>query len=737
MKNSGWIIDAWNQEEEITIWIKSDQNENIFLTDIFHPRIHARCHDQKGKALLWKLIRENILSFPAASTQKELWTGKAIPVHSLLVLNQSRFRTILFQADRWKSSLEFYNTDILPVHGYFMEKDLFPLARIEFIPDETRIREIIRISKNTEIFSNNPPLTSLLLGFPSGRLLPPGNQNPLMIQLSRSEEINLSGSPLDIITGLNEILKQEDPDIIFTSEGDDFIMPFLFQTAEKHQTRLLLDRSPVHYTRSSVTRKKSFFSYGRVVYKTTPFPLFGRLHIDRGQSFFYSETDLEGIFEMSRLSRLTIQKLGRASPGSAMSAMEDETAIQTGTLIPRIKGKSSSIKPLRELLRTDQGGMSYRPPTGIFENVAELDFRSLYPNLMYGKNISGETVNCKCCANSGIKVPETSYHTCGRRRGIVPETIQMLLERRDILKNILASEKLSAAETEVIELKSSALKWCLVTSFGYTGYKNAKYGRREAHEAITAWGRFAIQTAKECAERRGYKLLHSLTDSLWLQGDIRQDAIDSLCEEISNETGVRIFHEMSYSWIVFTRSKKGDEHSVATRYFGRGDNGKMKIRGTFTRKKDTPLFIKQFQQSLFEQLSFCRTPFEIKQSMDSLNQIKTDILRLLQSEKIDPKELAVKKSLSRSTGEYQGNNPTSVVLKHLEKSGINYTAGQSVRYIACDVNSKNPENRYIPLNLFKEKFDFGFYKNLIEDAFLEVTDFFQASEECLFIGRKI
>ena len=47
---------------------------------------------------------------------------------------------------------------------------------------------------------------------------------------------------------------------------------------------------------------------------------------------------------------------------------------------------------------------------------------------------------------------------------------------------------------------ASAEKWLLVTCFGYLGYKNARFGRIEAHEAVTAYGREALLRAKEAAE---------------------------------------------------------------------------------------------------------------------------------------------------------------------------------------------------------------------------------------------
>jgi DNA polymerase II len=56
-----------------------------------------------------------------------------------------------------------------------------------------------------------------------------------------------------------------------------------------------------------------------------------------------------------------------------------------------------------------------------------------------------------------------------------------------------------------------------VTCFGYLGYKNARFGRIEAHEAVTAYGREALLRAKEAAEDMGFTVLHMYVDGLWVQ----------------------------------------------------------------------------------------------------------------------------------------------------------------------------------------------------------------------------
>ncbi len=97
-----------------------------------------------------------------------------------------------------------------------------------------------------------------------------------------------------------------------------------------------------------------------------------------------------------------------------------------------------------------------------------------------------------------------------------------------------------------------ALKWILVTSFGYLGYRNARFGRIEAHEAVTAFGREKLLQAKEIGERRGFRLIHAITDSLWISKDsLTEGEVLVLCEEITREAGIPMNLEGIYRWMVF------------------------------------------------------------------------------------------------------------------------------------------------------------------------------------------
>src|SRR2546427_12902392 len=86
-----------------------------------------------------------------------------------------------------------------------------------------------------------------------------------------------------------------------------------------------------------------------------------------------------------------------------------------------------------------------------------------------------------------------------------------------------------------------SLKWLLVCCFGYTGYKNARFGKIEAHEAINAVARETLLVAKETAENRGFDVLHALVDSLYVRktGAARAD-YEALAREIERLTRLPI-----------------------------------------------------------------------------------------------------------------------------------------------------------------------------------------------------
>jgi DNA polymerase elongation subunit (family B) len=100
---------------------------------------------------------------------------------------------------------------------------------------------------------------------------------------------------------------------------------------------------------------------------------------------------------------------------------------------------------------------------------------------MLKKNLSAEeTIKCICCPNSGLRVPELEYNICEKRIGIIPTSLKMVLDKRAKYKELNNDDNASSSKLAIYKTRQSSLKWILVTSFGYLGFNNAKFGRIDA-----------------------------------------------------------------------------------------------------------------------------------------------------------------------------------------------------------------------------------------------------------------
>ena len=168
---------------------------------------------------------------------------------------------------------------------------------------------------------------------------------------------------------------------------------------------------------------------------------------------------------------------------------------------------------------------------------------------------------------------------------------------------------------EIYKQRKAALKWILVTSFGYLGFNNAKFGRIDAHMAVCAFARKLLLNAIHIAEDEGFQILHGIVDSMWIHKDsATENDYDCLRQKIAKETGFSLSLDV-YNWIVFLPSKNNKIVPVPNRYFGVKQNGKIKIRGIEARRHDTPNFFKECQLEILNLFSSCKTISDVKRAI--------------------------------------------------------------------------------------------------------------------------
>ena len=154
------------------------------------------------------------------------------------------------------------------------------------------------------------------------------------------------------------------------------------------------------------------------------------------------------------------------------------------------------------------------------------------------------------------------------------------------------------AKGDVIDKQQNALKWLLVTCFGYTGYKNARFGRIEAHEAICAWARDILLKTIAIAEEEGWTVLHAIVDCVWIhREDVskqqKQLLARQFAERVTKEIGIPLEYEDLYHFIGFLPSRMHGAGSL-TKYWAYGAKG-LKVRGIESRQHSTCAWVSKLQ----------------------------------------------------------------------------------------------------------------------------------------------
>ena len=649
----GWILDLYpGKPGEMVVWLKREDGESVRFVDCWSPSIYLAANHLTDLEVPLKIVGDELAWTQVVRRRERVTDQDKTDVVEAKVKDAKHVQRVAGRIERLGpfGAFRIYNADVPTNQTYLYERDLFPLAHCEV--EQGRGGLDWKLDDDVESTDYPlPPLRTLNLDVVIDR------QGKLPKNTDRIKEVKLkdeqgtltigSGSEGDKVLELVRTVKKLDPDLLTTRDGDTFLLPYLVRRAQVSgvSEQFSLDRDG---TVLGLPTKKgtSFFSYGKIHYKPAAFRLQGRVHIDTSNSFSYSEAGFYGLFELSRICRMPLQTASRASIGKALSSLQFYQASKMGILVPWKPTLPERFKDRNELLVADRGGFIFEPKMGLYEGIAELDFSSLYPSIMLRKNISAETVRCSCCPDSDNRVPELGWNVCTKRKGIVPASMRIIVEKRLKYKGL---KKNSTGRTqERYDQCLSALKWIGVATFGYLGFNNAKFGRIDAHIAVCAWDRKILVDAARIAERSGYEVMHGIVDSLWLRksGATEADYLE-LTKAIEAETNFPMAFDGIYKWIAFLPSKVDAGLPVLNRYFGVYEDGQLKVRGIEARRHDTPPLFKRCQMEMLEILAGAGSGEEAKGMVPRCVEVFRRYAEALRNREVPGEELAFAVNLSK------------------------------------------------------------------------------------------
>ena len=701
----------------MNLWLITPNQTRHKLTDRFTPAFYvAGSHNDLLK--LKDVLTAHSRSVNSRLIERtDIWECNPVEVLEMNVNHPDEFRAWASWVHRFDSRLRLYNSDLMLASLYCWERHVFPLALVEIEANaEGGVQDIACCDDEWALDYELPPLEIMQVRLGGLSRIDPkhGCQTSLEVIVDdREYELDESGEPA--AEAFKHLLARHDPDLILSDWGDSTILPKLRKQAAQLGLTLPLNRDADAQVQQ--TRGRSYTSYGRTLFKDSATTLFGRLHVDTRNSFIADKCDLAGLWELARVTKLPVQYAARTTTGTGISYMQMELAHKDGVLIPEQKAEPEDIKSPDQLLTADRGGLVFVPKLGFFSNVAELDFVSEYPSIMARFNISPETVNCPCCPDAP-RIPELNYRVCRKRRGITSRVVERLIAKRTEWKRRLPNAPAELAQR--YKLQRDSLKWLLVCCFGYTGYKNARFGKIEAHEAINAVARETLLVAKEMAESRGFELLHALVDSLYVrkEGATKEDYQD-LAKEIGERTHLSLAIEAIYHYVVFLPSKQFSDLPVPNRFFAVSENGELKVRGLESRRHDTPPIVTRMQKEVLAILAEAHDYDSYLRKLEDARIIFRRYEEMLSGGDVCVEDLVISKRITRNPRDYSKASLTAIAAQQLHGNGVRLRPGQTIEYVITGARASVPNDRVRAYALWEgwRGYDREKYREMLREAF--------------------
>ncbi|WP_224332647.1 type B DNA-directed DNA polymerase [Haloprofundus halobius] len=658
-------------DRDVLKWSLTPGGAEFTRDSSYDPTIYVSAHGDGNLEEITEVLRRHPkVTLAHLVEERTGFRHDPEPVLRVNVVGLDAVTDVAHEVRGWGKPGEYrcYNVDLSREFRYCLEEDVSPIPNRDLSVLDVSIPEL-------QLSSGQ--ITTVELG---------------------DEEV--SGTREDVLEAVSNRLSTDDPDILLVNTSK--VIPKLYEQANQVGNREF-DLSRLSGWQQ-LARESTYTSYGKVGHSPARYNLPGRVIIDRSNTFMWNQTNLDGCLDLVGRSGKPLQELAWSSIGNILTAIQIREARKRGVLVPWNSWRHEQFKTMRQLHEADRGGFTFAPKVGLHEDVHELDFSSLYPNIIVTRNVSPEKIRCECHAGRE-DVPGLGYCICDER-GYLPDVLEPLIEDRDAIKAELR-ETDDPVQEKVLEGRSNAIKWILVSCFGYQGFSNAKFGRIECHEAINAFAREILLDSKQVFEQNGWEIVHGIVDSIWVRRieDETQTPLEELAERITREVGIRLEYEAAYDWIAFVPMRDSNAGAL-TKYFGKvAGEDEYKYRGIECRQRSTPDFIEEAQKDLVRVLDEHREPEMV------CDRLKLWVERLRRGG-VEPEHLLINNRVSKRVDEYSQYTRNVAALERAEGHGLSRSPGESVSYVVVG-DDKRSRDRVALAHEDLTEYDVSFYETLL------------------------
>ena len=569
-----------------------------------------------------------------------------------------------------------------------------------------------------------------------------------------------------------EIVAEENPDVIYGYNSSNFDLPYLQARAEVLKVKLKLGRKSSYLKKITKGMVTGMRIDGRIhvdIYPAARF--FGVIGMIKSQQFtlekIYEEVigkkkfmvDRKNIWEMwdsneietlskyslldsvvtkelgdhflplqielSRVSKMTLFDVALSTSGQLVENLLMYEATQQNMISPS-RPSDGAVK--ERLANPIEGAYVKIPAPGIYDNIAVMDFRGLYPSIIVSYNIDPFTMD-KSAKDSDCFISPTGARFLKKSQGLVPSVVSWLLDYRINIKYELKKTSKDDEKYKILEARSNALKILTNSIYGYLGYARARWYSRECAESTTAWGRKHIQETIDSAEKAGFEVLYGDTDSIFLLYKEKQSVLDFL-EKVNKSLPEKMELELEafYTRGVFVGKKGGEERGAKKKYAMIGEDGRLKIRGFELVRRDWSSISKNTQKKVLEAI--------LKEgSKDKAVAAVRETIERLKSGKVPFEELAIVTQLKKDPRDYDILSPEVSTAKKMIAQGIPAEKGSVISYVVGKTG-KSISDKAQPLESAKD-YDPDYYiNNQVLPAVMKILKELGYEEHDLKFGGK-
>ena len=563
-----------------------------------------------------------------------------------------------------------------------------------------------------------------------------------------NEDIEFVGSEDELIEKFKNHVKNYDPDFLVGYYSDGFDFPQIMDRTKKYKINLGLgkDRSNVNFTeRGKIKSAKINGIVHLDIYKFISKIMAGSLNLDsyslgsvskallgedklqmdlidinqawdKGEAkdiCYYNlqdsrltlrlaESILPNLIEIVKIVGINIFDVCRVSYGQLVESYLMRRAKEFNVLIPN-KPSGDMIAVRR--VHTYKGGFVMEPKPGLYENLVVLDFMSLYPSIIVSKNISPSSLNY----NKGYKSPDivdesgrkVNYYF-DEKEEFIPSVIRELIVRRQRIRKIIKENK----EDNVLKARSYGLKTIANSSYGYYAFFGARWYSKECASSITAFGREFVQDVIKKAEKFGLDVVYADTDGFaaTLGKKSKEDVLKFLEKLNKGLPGLMELElEDFYKSGIFV-SKKGEMIGAKKKYALINENGKMKIVGFETIRRDWSLIARQTQKRVLEIV------LSESNKEKALNYVK-DVISKLRNKEVKIKDLIIFTQLRMKLEDYVQIGPHVSVAKKMQQKGMRVGSGDTIWFVIKAGKGMIRDRANIPEDINEGDYDENYYVN--------------------------